>query len=156
MHIVTAQFSPLILNALRWSRVKLSTLKDHPHYILTFQIHHMDYPGQDFIKLKYSDTSAPIIWRDQFHLNLHTDFASTWLSPIAFNHCIRNIESPTSKDSELLASHYCDLRSERHLCPYTSRAALDSRALSRWVTCFMMIYSYISPVCHTSVSTLLG
>ena len=37
----------------------------------------MDYPDQDFAKLKYSDTSTPIIWNDQFHLDPHTDFIST-------------------------------------------------------------------------------
>ena len=37
----------------------------------------MDYPDQDFTKLKYSDTSASIIWRDQFYLDPHTDFTNT-------------------------------------------------------------------------------
>ena len=37
----------------------------------------MNYFDQDFTKLKYSDTLAPIISRDQSHLDLHTDFANT-------------------------------------------------------------------------------
>ena len=139
----------MTLNVLRWSRVKLSILKDHLHCIPTFQILCIDYLGQSFTKLKYNDASAPIIRRDQFHLDPHTDFISTWLYPEAFCHCIRNADSPVSKYCEVLASHYDDLRFERYLCPYASRAALDSRALSRWVTCSVTIYSYISPVCHT-------
>ena len=138
------------------SRVELSTLKDHLHCIPTIQIHYIDYPGQGFTKLKYSDTSAPIIRRGQSYLDPHTNFTSTWLYLIAFHHCIRNTDSLTLKHSELLTSHYGDLRSEGYLCPYTSWAARDSRALSRWVTYLVMMYSHISSVCHTSVSTLLG
>ena len=104
----------------------------------------MDYLDQDFIKLKYNDTSTSIIWRDQSHLDPHIDFSSTWLYPIAFRHCIKNSDSLVSKHSELLASHYGDLRTEGYLCPYTSRAALDSRVFNRWVTCSVTI----SPTSH--------
>ena len=107
--------------------------KNHPYCIPTFQIHHMDYPDQDFTKLKYSEALAPIIWRGQSHFDPYTDFASTWLYPVAFHHCIRNLEnSLTLKYSELLASHYSDLRSEGYLYPCISWVALDSRILSRW------------------------
>ena len=128
----------------------------HPYCILTFQIHLIDYPGQGFTKLKYSDTSTLIIWRDQSHFDPHSDFVSIWLYPIAFYRCIRNPDSLTSKHSELLASYYDDLRSEGYLYLCASRAALDSRMLSRWVTCSVMMCSYISPVCHTLVTILLG
>ena len=95
---------------------------------------HKDYPDQDFAQLKHSDTLTFIIWRGQSHLNSHTDFTSTWLYPVAFHHYIRNINSLTSKYSELLASHYSNLRSEGHLCPYPSRATLDSRVLHSLIT----------------------
>ena len=124
----------------------------HPHYILTFQIYRMDYPDQDFTELKYSDALTPIIWRNQSHFDPHTDFVSTWLYLVAFRYCIRNVGSPALNHSELLASHYDDLRFERHLCPYALQSTVDSRALSRWVICLVMIFSYISPVCHISVS----
>ena len=146
----------MTLNALRWSRVKLSSQKDHPHYIPTFQIHRMDYPGQNFTKLKYNNVLTPIIWRNQFYLDPYIDFTSTWLYLIVFHHCIRNVDGPAPKHSELLASHYDDLRSERCLYLYTLWADLDSRVLSKWVTCSMMMYFYISSVCYTSVSTLLS
>ena len=144
----------MILNAIGWSQVNYQSRLFHPYYILTFQIHLMDYLGQGFIKLKYSDTSTPIIWRDQSHLDPYTDFVSTWLYPVAFRHCIRNLDSPTSKHSELIATYYGDLRSERYLYLCVLRVALDSRMLNRWVTCSVMMYPYISPVCHTSVTTL--
>ena len=145
----------MTLNALRSYEVQLSTLKDHPHCILIFQIYHMDYRDQDFTKLKYSNASAPIIRKDQFYLDLHTNFISIWLYPVFFHHCIRNTDSLALKYSELLASYYDDLRSKRYLCPYAPRAALDSRVLSKWVTCSIIMYSFISSVCHTSISTLL-
>ena len=140
----------MTLNALGRSRVKLSTLKNHLHCIPIFQIHHIDYPDQNFTKLKYSDTSAPIIRRGQSHLNLHTDFTSTWLYPISFRHCIRNLDSLAPKNSKLLASHYGDLRFERHLRPYTSWAALNSRtsvgesSVQWW--CISISYLYAIPV----------
>ena len=145
----------MTLDALGWSQVNYQPRLLHSYCISTFQIHLMDYPGQNFNKLKYNDTSTPIIQRDQSHLDLHTYYASTWLYPVAFHHYIRNIDSLVPKHSELLASHYSDLRSEEHLYPYDSWAAFDSRTLSRWVTCSVMIYSYISPVCHISITTLL-
>ena len=37
----------------------------------------MDYPSQDFAKLKYGDALAPIIQRDQFHLDPYANFVST-------------------------------------------------------------------------------
>ena len=37
----------------------------------------MDYPDQDFTKLKYSDALTPIIQRDQSNLDPHIDFTST-------------------------------------------------------------------------------
>ena len=37
----------------------------------------MDYFGQDFTKLKYNDVLAPMIQRDQFHLDPHINFTST-------------------------------------------------------------------------------
>ena len=145
----------MTLNALGWSRINCQPRVFHSHCISTFQIHLMDYPGQGFTKLKYNDTSAPIIWRDLSHLDPHTDFVSTWLYPVAFCHCIRNLDSPTPKHNELLTSHYGDLRFEEYLRPYTSWAALDNRTLSRWVTCSMMMYFNILPVYHTSVIPLL-
>ena len=156
MHMVTAEFISLTLNALEQSRVKLSILKDHPYCISIFQIYHMNYLDQDFIKLKYSDASASIFQRDQFYLDPHTDFISTWLYLVAFCHYIRNIDSLALKHSELFASYYDDLRFEKHLYPYTLRAALNSRTLSRWVICLVMMYSYISLMCHISISTLFG
>ena len=126
----------------------------HPYCISVFHIHHMDYLDPSFTKLKYSDALYRIIQRGQSHLNPRTDFTSTWLYPVAFCHCIKNAGSPAPKYSKLLASHYGDLRSERHLCPYTSQATLDSRVLHRWVTYSTMMYSYISHVCHTCISTL--
>ena len=146
----------MILNALGWSQANCQPRVFHPHYISTFQIYLMDYPGQNFIKLKYSNIIISIIQRGQSHLDLHIDFASTWLYPIAFHRYIRNPDNSAPKHSELLASHYDDLRSEGYLHPYTSWAALDSRMLSRWVTYSVMMYSYISPVYHTSVTILLG
>ena len=95
----------------------------------------IDYPGQGFAKLKYSNTSTSIIWRDQSYLDPHTDFTSTWLYPVSFRHYIKNPDSLTLKHSELLASHYGDLWFEGYLYPYISRAALDSKTLSWWVTC---------------------
>ena len=133
----------MILNDLRWSRVNCQPWVFYPYCISIFQIHHMDYSDQDFTKLKYSDTSAPIIWKGQSHLDPYIDFTSTWLYPVAFCHCIRNSDSPAPRHSEFLASHYGYLRSEGHLCPYTSRKTLDSRMLSRCVTCSVTMYSYI-------------
>ena len=130
--------------------------KSHPHCISTFHIYHMDYPGPEFTKLKYNNAWTSIIWRDQPHLDPCIDFASTWLYPIAFHHCIRNIDRPALKHSELLVSHYDDLRTKGHLYPYASWAAFDSRVLSRWVTYLVTMYSYISPVCHTSVFIFFG
>ena len=80
----------------------------------------MDYPDQGFAKLKYSDTSTPLVWRGQSHLDPDTDFTSILLSLVAFHHCIRNPDSLTLKHSELLISHYGDLRSEGYLYPYIS------------------------------------
>ena len=37
----------------------------------------MDYPGQNFTKLKYNDVLTPIIWRNQFYLDPYIDFTST-------------------------------------------------------------------------------
>ena len=128
----------------------------HPYYISIFHIHHIDYLGSNFTKLKYSDVLTPIIWRDQSHLDLHTNFISTWLYLVAFHHCIKNIGSLVPKYDELLTSHYDDLRYEEQLCLYILRAALDSLVLNRWVICSMMMYSYISPVCHTSIFTLFS
>ena len=91
----------------------------------------MDYLDQDFTKLKYSEALTPIIWRDQFHLDPHTDFTSTGLYPVVFRHCIRNTNSSILKHSELLASYYGNLRSEGHLYLCDSQAAFDSRMLSK-------------------------
>ena len=33
--------------------------KGHLYYILTFQIHHIDYPSRGFTELKYSDALTP-------------------------------------------------------------------------------------------------
>ena len=100
----------------------------HPHYISTFQIYLMDYPGQGFIKLKYSDASTPIIQRDQSHLDPHTDFTSTWLYPVVFRHCIKNLSSSAPKHSELLANHYDDFRSEGHLYLYFASSTWQQNA----------------------------
>ena len=75
----------------------------------------MDYPDQDFTQLKYSDALAPIIQRGQFHLDPHIDFVSTWLYLVTFHHCIRNVDSPISKYSELLARYYGDIRYKGHI-----------------------------------------
>ena len=146
----------MTLNALGWSKVNCQSRLFHAHCISTFQIYLIDYPDQSFTKLKYTNTSTSIIRRGQSHLDPHTDFTSTWLYPVAFHHCIRNSDSLTPKHNEFLASHYVDLRPEGYLYPCISRAALDSRMFSRWVTCSMMMYPYISPVCHTSITTLFG
>ena len=122
----------MTLNALGWSRVNCQSGVFHPHCISTFQNHLMHYLDQDFTKLKYNDASALIIWRDQSHLNPHTDFTSTWLYPVAFHHCIRNPNSPIPKYNELLASHCGDLRSEGHLYSYLFRVTFDSRVLQSW------------------------
>ena len=106
---------------------------------------HKDYPDQDFTRLRYNDILSLIIRRGQSHLDPHTDFASTWLYLIAFRHCIKNLSSSAPKYSELLVSHYGDLRTEGYLYPCISWAALDSRTLSRWVTSSVMMYPYISP-----------
>ena len=88
---------------------------------------------------------------------IHTPITtSTWLCLETFHHWIRNLGSPTTKHSELLASQRGDLKSEGHLCPYSSWATLNSRVLHRWATGSMMIYSYISSVYHTSVSIYLS
>ena len=109
-------------------------------------IDHIDYPDQDFTRLRYSNALTLIIWKNQSHLDLHTNFTSTWLYPVVFRHCIRNIDSPTSKYSELLADHCGDLKSDRHLYLYPSWAALDSRAFHRWVAirwwCTSIFYLY--------------
>ena len=144
----------MTLNALGWSQVNYQSRLLHLYYILTFQIYLIDYPDQNFIKLKYSNTSTPIIRRGQFHLDPHTDFTGTWLYLVAFHHCIKSSGSSAPKHSELLASHNDDLRSEEYLYPCVSWAALDSRTLSRWVTCSVTMYLYILPVCHISVTTL--
>ena len=93
-----------------------------------------DYLGHDFAQLKHSDALTPIIWRDQSHLDSHTDFISTWLYPVAFYHCIKNIDSLALKHSELLASHRGDLKSKERLCTYLLSAALDSRVLHNLIT----------------------
>ena len=102
--------------------------------------------------MKYNDTSISIIWRGQSHLDPYTDFVSTRLYPVAFHHCIKNLDSPIPKCSELLVSYYSNLRFEGHLYPCASQAVLDNRMLSKWVICSVTIYSYISLVCHTSVT----
>ena len=60
----------------------------YPHRISIFQIHHIDYPGHGFTKLKYNDALTPIIQRGQSHFDLYTDFTSTCLYPIIFHHYI--------------------------------------------------------------------
>ena len=142
------------LNALGWSQVYQLRLF-HPHCISTFQIHLIDYPDQDFTKLKYSNTSTLIIWRGQSHLDPHIDFVSTWLYRVAFHHYTINTNNPAPKYNELLVSHYGDLWSEGYLCSYALRAVLDSRALSRWVTYSMIMYFYILSICYTNISILL-
>ena len=126
----------------------------HSYYISTFQIHHINYPSWDFTKLKYNDALTPIIWRGQSHLDPHTDLTSTWLYSVAFRHCIRNAGSPALKHTELLASHYDDLRFERYLCPYASWVALDSRcstdeSLVQW-WCIHISHLYAYQYLHTS------
>ena len=154
--MVTIKFILLTLDALGWSQVNCQPRLLHPHYISTFQIYLIDYSSQGFTKLKYSDTSTLIIWKGQSHLDPHIDFVSTWLYPVAFYHCFKNPDSSAPKHSELLASHYDDLKSEEYLYPCVSWAALDSRTLNGWVICSMTMCPYISPVCHPSVTTLLG
>ena len=114
-----------------WPRICYQPWIIHPLYISTFQIHHMDYPSQDFTKLKYSNALSPIIWRSQSHFDSHIDFASTWLYPVVFHHYIKNVDSLIPKHNELLANHHGDLRSEEHLCLYPLWASFDSRVLSR-------------------------
>ena len=92
----------------------------------------MDYLDSDFAKLKYTETYVLLIRRDQSHLDSYTDLISTWLHPKIFHHWIRNSVSLALKYSELLANHLDNLRSERHLYPYPSRAILDSRVLYNW------------------------
>ena len=123
----------------------------YPYCISIFQIHHMNYHGPRFTKLKYSDVFFFIIWRGQSYLDSHT-----LLYPVAFCDCIKNIGSLVPKYSELLTSHYGDLKFEKHLCSYASRAAVESRILSRRVICSVMMYSYILSICHTSITTLFG
>ena len=93
----------------------------------------MDYPDQDFTELKHTDAKLLLIQRDQFHLDLHTNFASTWLCPKIFHHWIKNSDSLAPKYSELLASHRDNLRSEGYLYLYLSQATLDSKVLSNWL-----------------------
>ena len=115
---------------------------------------HKNYPDQDFTELKHSEVLSLKIWSDQFHFDSHIDFTSTWLCPEIFYHCIKNTDSPASKYSELLVSHYGDLRSERHLYSYPSRAALIVEH-SVAESCSVKIYSYISPAYHINFFTLL-
>ena len=65
---------------------------------------HKNCPGQGLTKLKYK-VFSPIFWSGQFHLDLRTDFTSTWLCSKIFWSWIQNSSSPTSKHSELLVSH---------------------------------------------------
>ena len=95
-------------------------------------IDNKNYSGQDFTRLRYSDALTLAKWRGQSHLDSHTNFISTSLYSVAFHYCIRNIGSLAPKYSELFASHHDDLRSEGYLCPYPSRAILDSRVLQKW------------------------
>ena len=37
------------------------SLNSQPHYISIFQIHHIDYLGPDFTKLKHNNALTPII-----------------------------------------------------------------------------------------------
>ena len=119
-------------------------------------IYHIDCPDRDLTQLNRIIHQLlkcgginPIL--------IHTlTTTSTWLCSEIFHHWIRNSDSLTSKYTELLISHDDDLRSKGYLCPYSSRATFDSRVLSRWVTYFMMMYSYISSICYTSISTLFG
>ena len=90
---------------------------------------HKDYPDQDFTKLKHSGALSRTTWSGQSHLDLQTNFANTRLYPEIFHHCIRNIDSPALKHSELLANYRGDLRSEGYLYLYLSRATLDSKVL---------------------------
>ena len=113
----------------------------------------MDYSNPNFAKLKYTDAYLPLIWRNQSHLDSCTDLISTWLYPKIFHHWIRNSVSLVSKYSEFFVSHRDDLRSEGYLYPYPLQAILDSRVLYSWSYSVMM-YSYISPACYTSVSIL--
>ena len=109
----------------------------------------MDYPEQDFTKLKYSDVLTLILQRDQSHLDSYTDVISTWLYPKIFHHWIKNSSSPISKHSELFASHHGDLRSERYLYPYPLQATFDSRVLHSWsrlVRCTSTSHLYVISV----------
>ena len=115
----------------------------------------MDYPSLGFAKLKYTDAYLLLIRRDQSHLHSCTDLTSTWLHPKIFRYWIRNSVSLTSKYSELLASHCGDLRLERYLYPYPSWATLNSKVLHSW-SYSVIIYFYISPAYHTSISTPFG
>ena len=90
-----------------------------------------------------------LIWRDQFHLDSHADFASTWLYSKIFYHWIKNSDSLTSKYSELLVSHHGDLSLKGHLYLYPSWATFDSRVLSSWsrsMRCTPTSHLYIIPV----------
>ena len=104
----------------------------------------MDFSGSDFAKLKYTDAYLLLIRRDQSHLDSRTDLTSTWLYPKIFHRWIKNLDSLTSKYSELFVSHRGDLKSKGYLYPYPSRDTLDSRILHNWSFSVWM-YSYILP-----------
>ena len=61
-------------------------------YFNFFQIHHMDYPGLGFDKLKYTNAYLLLIQRGQSYLDSCTDLISNWLHPEIFHHWIRNSE----------------------------------------------------------------
>ena len=93
--------------------------------------------------------------RGQSRLDSQLTTTSTWLHPETFRHWIRNPGSLVPKYSELLASHCCDLRFEEHICPYLLETSLDSRVF-RVGSRSARMYTYISPVCYTSISILFG
>ena len=60
----------------------------------------MDYPDQNFAKLKYTDAYLLLIQMDQFYLDSHTDLISIWLHPVSFCYWIKNSDDPVLKYSE--------------------------------------------------------
>ena len=115
--------------------------------LINLMTSHMDCPGQHLTKLKHKAFS-PISWSCQFHLDLRTDFTSTWMYPKIFRSWIKNLDSLAPKHNELLVSHHGDLRSEGYLYPYPFGVTLDSRVLQSWshsVKCTLIFYLHAIP-----------
>ena len=115
--------------------------------------HRLSWPNFYLIQTQQSIISK--IWSSQSHLDSYIDFASTWLYPKIFHHCIRNTDCLALKYCELLAS-YLVISDQRDTYIHIFCEILLTAEYSAVGLSFVQMYSYILTACHSSVFTLFG